>query len=679
MVDSARRVAQRARPRRAASLTSGHSSATSARDATPRGFSCWPQICARTIGHGGGSPFGDNYIKTAGKWDNLTLDGTFAGGSTGYMVGAGEQCRVTGLAIVSFGPCPGSVLTAQTVGGASLTAGGWGVINTVAGSRSTSGWVTAGGFAGWADGTYTAGPTESQISPEQQIITTSGQGIAINLPWWYTPQPPWGFNIYARPVAQVLIGASASVGGLTSLTVTSATPITAANQWNQSGGSLVVVATPVSGLFNGVPGFCQFNYTSITGTTFNGLTYVPPTTTVGSGSNGGTISNIATWGGVFGGNGVLDVGSSTALWPTSGTLVVQTTGNPATITYTGTSGSTFTGCVWVSGGGASTVQTGFLVEPLGGSLTTVPVSALVANGNGDHRPAYQQVAANVSAGAVPNGTPHVWSSGSYAASVAPTSALFLSTNLYLTGGPKGPSDGGDWNEKFHGDLVLTGGGCNLVIDGVKSPPNTSNVTSFEYCYFKMDILPASGMNGVVATNCAWLNHCQWNFGTNFNAPNDATGPHQGAIYTCVAGPVYVNCIFQILQGAYINNSRWDEELEADTATAGPPGFVAVWLQDAIVPPLNIGIDVANGSSWTNCGPGIISIIGAGAQPTAALGGGSLIWSAVPTAGGVSFMGTVNNDSKIISLAHTSSSTRNPNTGSGPCFRSGGLGGTVWLR
>lgn len=84
----------------------------------------------------------------------------------------------------------------------------------------------------------------------------------------------------------------------------------------------------------------------------------PPATTVAAGSNGGTISGIATWGGTFGGNGVLVV-ASTALYPTSGTLTVAASGSTtAVVTYTGITGTTFTGCAYVSGSPSGTVATG---------------------------------------------------------------------------------------------------------------------------------------------------------------------------------------------------------------------------------------------------------------------------------------------------------------------------------
>jgi hypothetical protein len=87
---------------------------------------------------------------------------------------------------------------------------------------------------------------------------------------------------------------------------------------------------------------------------------VSPVTTVAAGSDGANIANITT----------LAV-ASTASLPTSGTAVVQTTTGTATITYTGTTGTSgdnqLTGCTLVSGGG--TVHTGdnVIVTPANGT------------------------------------------------------------------------------------------------------------------------------------------------------------------------------------------------------------------------------------------------------------------------------------------------------------------------
>jgi hypothetical protein len=85
---------------------------------------------------------------------------------------------------------------------------------------------------------------------------------------------------------------------------------------------------------------------------------VPATTTVAAGSNGGEISAIASWGATYGGNGILDVGS-TAVYSPTGTLTVAASGSTtAVITYTGKTTSTFTGCAYVSGSATGTVATG---------------------------------------------------------------------------------------------------------------------------------------------------------------------------------------------------------------------------------------------------------------------------------------------------------------------------------
>jgi hypothetical protein len=93
-------------------------------------------------------------------------------------------------------------------------------------------------------------------------------------------------------------------------------------------------------------------------------------TTAAAGSTGGEISTIASWGGTYGGNGVLDV-AATAGFPASGTLLVSASGPTyAVVTYTGTSGGTsFTGCAYVSGSATGTVVTG-------GNVTNITASAI---------------------------------------------------------------------------------------------------------------------------------------------------------------------------------------------------------------------------------------------------------------------------------------------------------------
>jgi hypothetical protein len=98
-------------------------------------------------------------------------------------------------------------------------------------------------------------------------------------------------------------------------------------------------------------------------------------TTVASGSNGGTISTIASWGATFGGNGVLDV-ANTSGWPTAGTANVAASGaTTAVITYTATTGTSLTGCVYVSGSPApDTVSTG-------GAVTLTNPIPTISTGN----------------------------------------------------------------------------------------------------------------------------------------------------------------------------------------------------------------------------------------------------------------------------------------------------------
>ena len=90
-------------------------------------------------------------------------------------------------------------------------------------------------------------------------------------------------------------------------------------------------------------------------------------TTVASGSNGGEISQIASWSSPSA--GVLDVTTTTG-WPTSGTVNVAASGaTTAVVTYAGTAAGQLTGCAYVSGSATGTVSTGGAV-----TLTSVSIN-----------------------------------------------------------------------------------------------------------------------------------------------------------------------------------------------------------------------------------------------------------------------------------------------------------------
>lgn len=101
-------------------------------------------------------------------------------------------------------------------------------------------------------------------------------------------------------------------------------------------------------------------------------------TTVAAGSNGGTISGIASWGTPSA--GVLSVAAITSFPTVGGTILVATSTTPATLTYTGVSGSTLTGCAYVSGSPSGTVATGGSVQYAGpGAGCTAPSMGTSSN------------------------------------------------------------------------------------------------------------------------------------------------------------------------------------------------------------------------------------------------------------------------------------------------------------
>lgn len=124
---------------------------------------------------------------------------------------------------------------------------------------------------------------------------------------------------------------------------------------------------------------------STTSATLAALTGVA--TTVAIGSNGGEISTVASWGGTYGGNGVLDVASS-ALFPAAGgTFTVSTSSTTATCTYTGTAAGQLTGVAYVSGSATGTVSTGgavTLTSPVAstGSFTAPASGSVVVTVSG---------------------------------------------------------------------------------------------------------------------------------------------------------------------------------------------------------------------------------------------------------------------------------------------------------
>ena len=253
-----------------------------------RVVSAAPKIFARSVNHGGDNSASPAITRAAGKWDSITLDGSFSlGGSTGYMIDAGEQMRISDMAIRNFGPCPAPILSTSTVAGSTLQAGAWGIVVTVAGSVSTSGWAGTG-YVGWADpgNGYTGGPTESQISSEQQMYVTAGQGLGIQVPTqMQTPTPPWGYNIYARPICQVdastpITTLSGFTGTGCNLVVNSATPPTGSTWLTGGAGTLSVIATPSGG--GAVPGWAKITYTAISGNTFQNCNFHSSGSTVGS-------------------------------------------------------------------------------------------------------------------------------------------------------------------------------------------------------------------------------------------------------------------------------------------------------------------------------------------------------------------------------------------------------------
>ena len=107
--------------------------------------------------------------------------------------------------------------------------------------------------------------------------------------------------------------------------------------------------------------------------------------TVAAGSNGGEISQIATW--TSPSAGVLDVANGTFFPALGGTVTVAASGaTTAIVTYAGVSGNSLTGCAYVSGSATGTVATGGAVTLTSaaaqtGSFTAPPSGSVVVGVN----------------------------------------------------------------------------------------------------------------------------------------------------------------------------------------------------------------------------------------------------------------------------------------------------------
>jgi hypothetical protein len=113
--------------------------------------------------------------------------------------------------------------------------------------------------------------------------------------------------------------------------------------------------------------------TNVTLVDVGGYYGVAANLTIAAGSNGGTISAIASWSSPSA--GVLDVSTLPAGFPASGTVYVAASGSTtAVVTYTGVAGGNqLTGCAYVSGSASGTVATG-------GAVTTVPPNGVPVTG-----------------------------------------------------------------------------------------------------------------------------------------------------------------------------------------------------------------------------------------------------------------------------------------------------------
>jgi hypothetical protein len=238
---------------------------------TTKLFSCFPQVFATTAGSSGGTGWGQTWARTPGHFDRMTIDGSFSPCGTGWMSNATAFMHIEDLTIRNFGPSPAPTVTAGTIGGSTLQAGGWEVICTVSGSLSTSGW-SGTGWQGWAvtgGGTYTLGPLEGQPSPPCQIITTSGQGLTITPPA-QNPLAPWGRNYWIRPIMQYLSdtagGVCSGFTGTQTLTVDPSTPPTG---MPSSNGGFFVIATDSTGEAR----MAKMTYGTLSGNTFSNVNY----------------------------------------------------------------------------------------------------------------------------------------------------------------------------------------------------------------------------------------------------------------------------------------------------------------------------------------------------------------------------------------------------------------------
>ena len=245
----------------------------------------------------------------------------------------------------------------NVTGTVATTNGGTGQVTAAAAYNALSPMTTTGDIE-YESGTNTAARLAGNTTTTPELLSSTGSGAAAAAPVWKS-LATLGIAPLASP-ALTSVPTAPTASALTSNTQIATTAYA----------DSAVAARVVSGQYLCAP--AQFAPTvqqimTTTSQTFGLVTGAA--STVAAGSNGGEISQVASWSSPSA--GVLAVAAGSAFPVTGGTVNVTASGaTTAVVTYTGVSGNTLTGCAYVSGSATGTLATGGGVTLTSAAIST---------------------------------------------------------------------------------------------------------------------------------------------------------------------------------------------------------------------------------------------------------------------------------------------------------------------
>ena len=298
-----------------------------------------------------GGTTGGYYLRGTGS--NVTLSALQAADLTGVVSvihgGTGDN-TATSYAVVTGGTAstaPFQQVSGLGTAGQLLTSNGTGALPSWQAAGNTTG--TAGGLATITPSGDTSGGTDWANINAALTAAAQGQPVVLGAGTYWVDAPivlPSSTGVDLRGQEGAMQGGAGSPGVGVTIRPTASF---ASSFTTGTGGS-----TPIWSVIIGGAG----SRVNIQDLWIYGASL--PSTTAGTASSGGTISGIASWSSPSA--GVLSVASTNG-FNASGTLAVQASGaNAATVTYSGTTATTFTGCAYVTGSASGTVSTGGVVD-----------------------------------------------------------------------------------------------------------------------------------------------------------------------------------------------------------------------------------------------------------------------------------------------------------------------------